>query len=64
MHVPSKPAMTLRPGELLIEGDGDVPQLVLAVQYQPSRDLVTVRTSERERQFRLDERVCALPSDR
>ena len=56
--------MTLRPGELLIEGDGDVPQLVLAVQYQPSRDLVTVRTSERERQFRLDERVCALPSDR
>lgn len=62
MHVPSKPAMTLRPGELLLEND--VPQLVLAVQYQPSRDLVTVRTAERERQFRLDERVCALPGDR
>jgi hypothetical protein len=63
MRVPTKPAMRLKPGEYLVRDGVDEGVLVLAVAYVASRDSVTVRTTEQEHQYHLDDRVAALPRD-
>lgn len=60
MHVPTKPAIRLKPGEYLVEKDG---AMILSVAFIASRDLVTVKTAKQEHKFRLNDRVAALPRD-
>lgn len=61
MHVPTKQAVRLQPGELLVRGDACV--MILSVSYEMARDIVTVRTAEQEHRYRLNDRVAALPRD-
>lgn len=58
---PVKPAMSIHPGELLIEDD--VEQMVLGVAYQPAQDRVVVRVPGAVREFRLHDRVACMPRD-
>lgn len=62
MRVPMKQAVRLQPGELLVRED-DVTSMILMVSFAPARDTVTVKTAEREHEYRLGERVAALPRD-
>ena len=62
MHVPTKQAMRLQPGEMLVNGN-EVPSLILAVSYEMARDIVRVKTVDADHKYRLNERVAALPRD-
>ena len=60
LAVPRKPAIQLKPGEFLMDCGG---ARILMVAYVAAKDLVTVKTAEKEHQYRLDERVSVLPRD-
>jgi len=61
MNVPTKPAMQLQPGELLMEGETGI--LILGVSYVAVRDVVTVRTAQTDRTYQLNDRVHVMPRD-
>ena len=60
MHVPTKPAVRLKPGEYLVDKDG---AMILSVAYVATFDTVTVKTAKQEHRFRLNDRVAVLPRD-
>jgi hypothetical protein len=62
MHVPTKQAVRLQPGELLVRKD-DATSMILMVSFETARDIVTVKTAEKDLKYRLHERVAALPRD-
>ena len=60
MHVPTKPALRLKPGEYLMDKDG---AMILSVAFVASNDTVTVKTAKQEHKYRLNDRVAVLPRD-
>lgn len=62
MRVPTKQAVHLQPGELLVRED-DVASMILMVSFETARDTVTVKTADQDHEYRLCERVAALPRD-
>lgn len=59
MQVPTKRALKLVPGEQLFCGDSS--SMILSVACDLHADDVTVKTTETEHHFRLEQRVHVLP---
>lgn len=57
--LPSKPAVSIYPGEYVIEDD--TRHMVLGVTYEPSRDHVTLKLANRVKEYRMSDLVCFAP---